>query len=274
MLNKKIKIWSSLQNKDHKIEGNQTPHLETYILKGQKKRPAVLICPGGGYSHTSEREAEPVAMQFNAAGFHAFVLYYSVAPARHPQPLLDLSRAVCLLRENNESWKVNPQKIAVCGFSAGGHLAASLGVHWKKSFLEIPGITIGDNHPDALILSYPVITSGKYAHQGSFANLLGPDPGSDLREKMSLEKQVNSQTPPTFLWHTFADSAVPVENSLLFARALRKKQIPFELHIYPEGGHGLSLATEETATSNLPPDPHPATWIKLCLSWLKNISFN
>jgi acetyl esterase/lipase len=268
MLNKTIDLWEnykyeSVEPKDFR------PKLVTYVLDGNKKRPAILICPGGGYGFTSPREAEPIAMQFNAAGFHAFVLYYSVAPNRHPQPLLDLSRAMCIIRESSDEWNVYTEKIAVCGFSAGGHLAASLGVCWDKPYLKAPGITMGMNYPNALILSYPVITSGEFAHRGSFNNLLGTDSGSESLYEMSLEQQVSSKTPPTFLWHTFADKSVPVENTLLFAQALRKCDIPFEMHIYPEGSHGLSLANEETATDTTGVHPHVTTWIKLCIEWLQ-----
>lgn len=257
-----IKLWQ---------ENDIRPYFNTYILEG-KVRPMVLICPGGGYSRTSEREAEPIAMQFNAAGFHAAVLYYSVPPAEHLQPLLDLSRAMCIIREHAEEWKINKEKIAVCGFSAGGHLAASLGVHWQKPYLsEIEGISYPDNQPNALILCYPVITAGPNAHQGSFNNLLGRDVSDELLHEMSLEHHIGKQTPPTFLWHTFDDKSVPVESSLLFAQGLRKHQIPFELHIYPHGPHGYSLATEETDPSNMGSDPHVATWMSLCIEWLRRV---
>ena len=266
MIHNRIDIWEGISA--FKNENNYRPVMDTYVLNGQKTRGAVLICPGGGYGMTSEREAEPIAMQFNAAGYHAFVLYYCVAPAKHPQPLLDVSRAMCIIRENAEEWKVNAEKIAVCGFSAGGHLAASLGVHWNKSYLsEFEGIKAGKNKPNALILSYPVITSGEYAHRGSFNNLLGAEPG-ELLQEMSLEHQIDTHTPDTFLWHTFDDGAVPVENSLLFAKGLRKKNIPFELHIYPEGPHGLSLATNETDPGNMGSYPNVATWMNLCIQWL------
>lgn len=267
MINERIKIWKGISTvKKGKV---YEPILETYVLAGEESRPAVLICPGGGYSFTSEREAEPIAMQFNAAGYHAFVIYYSVAPERHPQPLLDVSRSMCIIRQNAEKWKVKPDQIAVCGFSAGGHLTASLGVHWSKPYLNVEGIEIGKNKPNALILGYPVITSDSFAHCGSFKNLLGNNPDPDLLEEMSLEKQVNSKTPPSFLWHTFSDPGVPVENSILFAQALRKKEIPFELHIYPEGPHGLSLATEETDNGEMGTYPHVATWMNLCIEWLE-----
>lgn len=271
MINQTIDIWKDKKYDDAGRDGFR-PTLDTYILSGNKARGAVLICPGGGYARTSEREAEPIAMQFNSAGFHAFVLYYSVAPARHPQPLLDVSRAMCIIRENAGKWNIAPDKIAVCGFSAGGHLAASLGVHWTKPYIhEMPGIMKGMNRPNALILSYPVISSGEYAHRGSFINLLGSNPDTDLLSEMSLELQVNVNTPPAFLWHTFNDNAVPLENSLSFAQALRKNNIPFEMHIYPEGPHGLSLANEETQVEGLKVDAHIAGWMPLCIDWLRQL---
>lgn len=270
MLNKKIDLWEnytyeSVDPKDFR------PTLVTYILDGNKKRPAVLIFPGGGYAYTSPREAEPIAMQFNAAGFHAFILYYSVTPNKHPQPILDASRAMCIIRENSDKWNINGDQIAVCGFSAGGHLAASLGVYWDKQYLQVPGINTNLTYPNALILSYPVITSGEYAHRGSFNNLLGPNAESELLYEMSLENHVNTKTPPTFLWHTFSDKSVPLENTLLFAGALRKRDIPFEMHIFPEGPHGLSLANGETATETMGIYPHIANWIKLCIEWLEKL---
>ncbi len=270
MINKTIEIWEG----DHfeKSSKNPRPLLTTYILEGSKERGGVLICPGGGYEFTFPREAEPVALQFNAAGYHAFVLDYSVAPSKHPRPLLDLSRAVCMIRERAHNWNLNSEQIAVCGFSAGGHLAASLGVHWQKSYLNVEGIEIGNNYPDALILNYPVITFKKqFVHQGSFRNLLGTNPDRELLAEMSLENHVKKDTPPVFIWHTLEDNSVPVENSMMFTRALRKKGVSFELHVYAEGSHGLSLATEETATEGRKSYPHVATWIKLCLEWLEKI---
>ncbi|NLA85122.1 MAG: alpha/beta hydrolase, partial [Clostridiales bacterium] len=253
--------------------------LATYILEGtselyaDKKKAPVLICPAGGYAYTSERESEPVGMRFLAAGFNAFILRYRTAPSRHPKPLLDLSRAMWIIRENADKWNLDPEKIAVCGFSAGGHLAASLGVFWNELYIsEAIGMPEGINKPNGLILGYPVITSGKYAHRGSFSNLLGRDATAEQKEGMSLELHVKNQVPPTFLWHTFHDLAVPVENSLLFAQALRQSGIPFELHIFPDGPHGLSLCDEETAVNN--PDlinPHAANWMPLCIEWLKEL---
>lgn len=275
MICESIKIWHEDTNKgtnQNVYEENYATILKTYILDGTKERGAVLICPGGGYGFLSEREAEPVAMQFNAAGYHAFVLYYSIAPKRHLAALLDLSRAVSVVRKNSEKWNVNPSKIAVCGFSAGGHLAASLGVHWDKQYLQnTNGADFGINKPNALILCYPVISSGKFAHKGSFENLLGSNADENLLYEMSLENHVSENTPPAFIWHTFNDRGVPVENSLMFSLEMRKKEVPFELHIYAEGPHGLSLATDETSDGNIVADPHVATWISLCVEWLNGI---
>jgi acetyl esterase/lipase len=271
MYAQRIDIWEGYEYEGKGADGFR-PSMETYVLSGEKKRPLVLICPGGGYRFVSPREAEPIALQFNAAGFHACVLTYSVAPRRHPQPLRDLSRAMCLIRENASAWRVNPAEIAVCGFSAGGHLAASLGVHWMKSYLEgIPGIVLPENRPNALVLAYPVITSGTHAHEGSFENLLGQDADRHERQEMSLELHVSQNTPPSFLWHTFEDAGVPVENTLLFANALRSSGIPFELHVYPDGSHGLSLATEETADGPGRENPHVASWMSMCTEWLHTV---
>jgi acetyl esterase/lipase len=273
MLQKTIDIWGNHAYQSN-IDGFR-PKMNIYVLDGSKARGAVLICPGGGYMSTSEREAEPIALQFNAAGFHAFVLHYSVAPDRHPMPLLDASRAMCIIRENADEWQINKDKIAVCGFSAGGHLAASLGVHWNKEYLKNhAGINENMNKPNAMILCYPVISSGKFAHKESLMNLLGQEIYEGVHKKilneMSLEDQITSETVPTFLWHTFEDETVPVENSMLFASRLKANEVPFELHIYPKGPHGLSLATEET-DCGIGVYPNVAEWMRLCTYWLKNL---
>ncbi|MGH4050807.1 MAG: alpha/beta hydrolase [Clostridium sp.] len=273
MICKTIDLWGEFP---YENKGNDSfrPTLDTYILKGNKIRGAVLICPGGAYSFTSPREAEPIAIKFNAAGFSAFVLNYSVAPNKQPQSLLDASRAMSIIRENSKAWDIDVNKVAVCGFSAGGHLAANLAVHWYKDCLkDIPGINPGNNNPNALILCYPVITSGKYAHAGSICNLIGEDGDRSLEREMSLELEVSKKTPPTFLWHTFTDNSVPVENSLLFAQALRSENIPFELHIFPNGPHGLSLANDETTEDGGEVYPNVAVWINLCITWLTNQFF-
>ncbi len=267
MLHEKIDIWQGLEYTSKK-EGFR-PVLETYILDGKESRGAVVICPGGGYGELSDREAEPIAIRFLEAGYHAFVLYYSTAPNRQPQQLKDATRAMCIIRDNAEKWGVNKDKIAIIGFSAGGHLAGSLGTLWNRPYLlDVPGMEPGKNKPNALILSYPVITSGEFTHRETFINLLGEDAAPELFEEYSLEKQVSDDTPPTFLWHTFADEAVPVENSLLFANALRKNNIPFEMHIYPRGRHGLATGDKETCSEDWF-IPNVSAWVKACTNWLE-----
>lgn len=239
-----------------------------------KKRPLVLVCPGGGYSRTSDREAESMALQFLAMGYHAAVLRYSCAPAQYPTALLEAASAMALLRKKAQEWNIDTDKMVVQGCSAGGHLAASLGMFWDEDFVA-EGIGLGkEEHelirPNAMILCYPVITSGEFAHKGSFQCLLGER--KELLEKVSLEKQVSEKTPKAFIWHTFADQSVPVENSLLLVSALRKAGIPTEFHMYPKGAHGLSLANHLTATSDgRAIQPECTSWIELAHTWMEHI---
>ncbi|MFD1429253.1 alpha/beta hydrolase [Lacticaseibacillus mingshuiensis] len=185
-------------------------------IEPNRKRIAVIICPGGAYSFVADREAEPVALALLARGQQAFVLHYSVGPARpFPTALLELAAAVRLVRTRAAEWAIDPDKIIVAGFSAGGHLAASLADFWHTPALVDHVFSPADVQPNGLMLAYPVITSGPHAHRGSFRNLLGDQPTPDQLEAVSLEKHVSAQNPPTFLWSTFADDAVPVENSLL-----------------------------------------------------------
>lgn len=220
-------------------------------------RGCVLICPGGGYEWRSPREADPVARAFAEKGFAPAVLEYTCYRGEPlgTLPLTQLGEAAGRMRE------LYPGRLlAVCGFSAGGHLAASLGVHAR---------TLGLPRPDALILGYPVITAGAYAHRGSIRALAGDGDAAFF----SLEAHVNAQTPPTFLWHTSSDESVPVQNSLLFAEALARAGVPFELHIYPEGVHGLSLATPEVdePQKRRLADAHVASWFGLCADWLNHL---
>jgi acetyl esterase/lipase len=247
-------------------EDDFRPWLDLYLLPEPASHGAVLVCPGGGYTGRAPHEQAPIAARYNAAGFHAFVLQYRVAPHRHPAPLLDVSRALRLIRHHATDWHVDAGHIAVCGFSAGGHLTASIGVHFDLDVLNTGTVLDASScRPDGLILAYPVISSGSFAHLGSFHNLLGPDPAPDMLTLMSLENQVTADTPPTFLWHTAEDAAVPVENSLAFARAMDRAGVPFELHVYPKGRHGLGLADE---------DPHVATWMDLSIAWLKEMGWS
>jgi len=236
-------------------------------------RPLVLVCPGGAYAYTSNREGEALAMQFLAMGYHAAVLKYSCAPAVYPTALTELASSILLIRRNAEKWHVNPEQVIVLGCSAGGHLAASMGVFWDEDFLARSlGLKETEHNllrPDGMILCYPVITSGEFAHRGSIKNLLG-EREAELSEKMSLELQVNSKTPPAFIWHTFTDGSVPVENSLLFVSALRRAGVPTEFHMYPCGGHGLSLANRLTASRGGGAVQEECTsWISLAHTWME-----
>lgn len=254
------------------------PTLTTYIIDSSEAlknnaRPMIIICPGGGYNHVSDREGELLAMQFLAAGFHAAVLRYSVEPARFPTQLKELAKAVALVRSHAEVCNIMKDKIIIQGSSAGGHLAASFGCFWKQKnlFGELTDEEIDFIRPNGLILSYPVITSGEYAHKASFEALLG-DKCEEYKEALSLEKQVNADTPKTFLWHTFEDGSVPVENTMLFMQALKKYNIPFECHIYPKGIHGLSLGNELTlGVSGSELQPEVTTWIELAKTFVKNL---
>ncbi len=262
--------------------------LITYIQEyskdiGVDKRPLVLLCPGGGYSRTSDREAEAMALQFLAMGYHAAILRYSCAPAKYPTALLEAASAMALLRKHAEEWHVDADKIVIQGCSAGGHLAASLGMFWDEDFLAA-SIGLGaDEHelirPNGMILCYPVITSGEFAHRGSFENLLGTvedgaDPAylEEMLEKMSLEKQVSDKTPKAFIWHTFTDGSVPVENSLMLVSALRKAGVSTEFHMYPVGGHGLSLANRLTSTADGGAMQEECTsWVGLAHTWMEHL---
>lgn len=236
----------------------------------QGSRPVVIICPGGGYEHLSPREAEPVALQFNARGFHACVLRYSVAPAVYPQALLELAKAVSWVRRHAAQYWVDEKKVMVCGFSAGGHLACSLGTSWQEEWLDEK---LGEEslwrRPDGLILGYPVITSGEYAHRGSFERLTGGD--QSLEAGLSLENCITENMPPVFLWHTCEDTSVPVENSLLLAGALRRENISMEMHLFPKGSHGLALGNEETAMEGREGQIQPQVqcWIDLAAKWIR-----
>lgn len=248
---------------------NSAAVLQAYLLDGCNPRGAVIICPGGGYIYTTDREGEPVAMQFAAAGFHAFVLRYSCAPSRYPQALRELTNAICLVRDHADEWKLDPRKIAVCGFSAGGHLAASLAVRYDAPELQdVERMAPGKNRPDAMILGYPVLSGGMEDDCGlnCFQTLTGEPVDGETFQKLSLIEQVNGQTPPAFLWHTDTDELVNAAYTLQMASALHRNHVPLELHLFPEGPHGLSLATSEMNANG---SAHIAHWMELCLEWLR-----
>jgi len=240
---------------------------ETVEMPAYNTRPAVLIVPGGGYERCSARETDPVAMQFLQAGYQVFTLLYTVSPASlRWQPLIDAAGAILHLRRNASRLRVDPFKIAVCGFSAGGHLAGATAILWDaepvRSALGIHG---EEARPDAVILGYPVVTSGTFAHKGSFDRLAGAD--ETLRASLSLETHVQEDLPPFFLWQTVDDATVPVQNTLLLAQALTEHHVPYELHLFPHGVHGSSICTKDVNT----PNPHAAAWVGLCTHWLAEI---
>ena len=235
-------------------------------------RRAIIVCPGGGYGMVSAREADPIAAQFLAAGFATFILDYSInEKATNYQPLKEVALAVKYVREHAEEYNVDPAYVFTCGFSAGGHLAASAGVLWNSPVLsEVLGdAPSGISRPTGMILAYPVITAGEWAHRGSIANLCGTkEYTKEQGDRFSLELHVDETTCPAFIWHTFSDDLVPVQNSLLMADAMTKAKVPFELHIFPEGVHGLSLCNELVGT----PAPHNACWIDLAIRWAQELA--
>lgn len=230
-----------------------------------KRRPMIFICPGGGYYKTSYREGEPIAMYFLNKGFHACVLRYSVAPARFPVQLEEIDYAIKVILEKADEWKIDINYLFLHGASAGGHLVASYcalyGTDWVKSFVKLTGI----------LLSYPVVTSDeRFIHRGSFENLLG-DAYEAKKDNLSIEKIVTEKMPPTFIWHTEEDQTVPVKNSLLLTEALEKLGVSVELHLFPKGEHGLSLANELVERedgSGIQKDC--ACWIELAYTWIAN----
>jgi len=240
-------------------ESHDHPSLEIYEPFGTTfKDCAVLVLPGGGYESLSGQEGEGFAGMFQLWGFKTFVLQYRLGSKgyRHPVMLNDAARALRTVRSKASEFGFNPQKIVVIGSSAGGHLAATLLTHWTHGRPDDPDpVERISSRPDLGVLCYPVITMGKFTHEGSRNNLLGEKPDLDLLDRLSAEKQVTALTPPCFVWHTVEDEMVPVENALLFSQALRKAAVPFELHIYQEGAHGLGMK-----------DGHP--WIDDCRRWL------
>lgn len=239
------------------------PTLTPYFpAKDKATGSAIIVCPGGGYARLAQHEGEPVARWLNAIGVTAFVLKYRHGPRYpHPAPLLDAARAIRTVRARAGEWRLDPARIGILGFSAGGHLAATAGTHFDSgkagSLEEIERVS---SRPDALVLIYPVITMRELTHAGSKRNLLGPDPSAEQVALLSTDEQVTKDTPPTFLVHTTTDAGVPVENSLRFANALRRVGVPFELHIYERGAHGFGLGEK---------DPILRTWPARLADWLR-----
>jgi acetyl esterase/lipase len=223
---------------------------------------AIIVCPGGGYTHLADHEGGPVAEWLNSLGVTAFVLKYRLGPRyHHPAPMQDAARAIRIVRARAVEWRLDPQRIGILGFSAGGHVASTAGTHFDSGKPDASDATERvSSRPNLMILIYPVITMREKTHAGSKANLLGAAPAPELIALLSNDEQVTKETPPAFLVHTMTDSAVPVENSLLFITALRKAGVPFEFHLYERGPHGFGLGQK---------DPILATWPDRCADWLR-----
>jgi acetyl esterase/lipase len=261
-----ILLWQGIPAGSPLHEDN-TPWLEPFLLKGGKSRGAVIVCPGGAYIGHAAHEAGPIARRFNAMGYHAFVLYYRLLPHRYPAQILDIARAVRLVRKNAAVWHIAPNQIAVCGFSAGGHLSATIGVHYTR--VPRSGNQALDRiscRPNALILCYAALSAfGNYDVTATGRRSLVPAGAPLARRKLlSVDLYVDKNTPPAFIWHCYDDDVVGIDHALVFSRALRDHAVPHEMHLYPRGGHGLGLA---------PRHPSVATWPGLCRLWLRELGF-
>ena len=254
MVKQTINLWKK-EEYHYPCAGEFLPGITTYLHEDEKFRPAMVVVPGGGYAVVSPTEGEIVAKRFYEAGYQAFVLTYTTNMFRlaplEKQPLRDISRAVRYIRKNEKSLHIMSGRVVCCGFSAGAHLVGSLAVHYQDAELAKEPYSEITNRPDAVLLCYPVITSGEKAHRGSFELLFGKNASEEKLIWASLEKQVTANTPPAFLWQTFTDATVPVENSILYTRACCSVGVPCELHLFMEGRHGMSLANEDWATNNI-----------------------
>ncbi len=237
-------------------------------MKNRDLRPAMLVLPGGGYHFCSDREAEPIALEWLRRGYNVFVLRYTVISETIPaplylKPLCDAAAAMSLIRKNAGEWGIDPHRIAAIGFSAGGHLCASLAVHWDDERLAAP-----DARPDAVVLSYPVVSPREAAGHGTVyvaEKLTASEP--EWLEYFAIEEQLRADMPPAFLWTTFEDATVCPRHSLRLALAMQEKGIPCELHMYDHGHHGLSLSSMETGYT----DRQLATWTDLAAGWLNRL---
>ncbi|OES45197.1 alpha/beta hydrolase [Domibacillus iocasae] len=257
-----IRLWE--KEAPFQIEGEEIPYMMAYPA-GTKRAPAMLIFPGGGYRRRADHEGEPVAKWLNSLGIHAFVVHYRVAPYKHPVPLLDASRAIRMIRQQAEKWNVDEKKVGVLGFSAGGHLASTLATKYDHGISSaVDQIEQQSSRPDVVVLGYPVVTFGEHRHEGSMENLLGLGSSGEQRLFLSNERHVTKDTPPAFLWHTAEDEPVPVENSLLFAGALSRAGVPFDLHVFQSGRHGLGLASDHSEAF---------LWTAVCEKWLRKQGF-
>jgi len=249
---------------------NDIPTVTPYLPNGTNATgAAMVICPGGGYGHLAAHEGNDYALWLNQQGVTGFVLKYRLGSQgyRHPAMLNDAARAVRWVRAHAKDYKIDPKRVGIMGSSAGGHLASTLLTHFDSGNPNATDmVERQSSRPDLGILCYAVITLGEFTHKGSLHNLLGTNPPPELVKNLSNELQVTTNTPPCFLWTTFEDKAVPMENTLQFAEALRKNHVPFDLHVYQKGGHGMGLKDK-------PPFANPHPWAADCRFWLKAQNF-
>lgn len=249
---------------------NDIPTVTPYLPNGTNATgAAMVICPGGGYGHLAAHEGNDYALWLNQQGVTGFVLKYRLGSQgyRHPAMLNDAARAVRWVRAHAKDYKIDPKRVGIMGSSAGGHLASTLLTHFDSGNPNATDtVERQSSRPDLGILCYAVITLGEFTHKGSLHNLLGTNPPPELIKNLSNELQVTTNTPPCFLWTTFEDKAVPMENTLQFAEALRKNHVPFDLHVYQKGGHGMGLKDK-------PPFANPHPWAADCRFWLKAQNF-
>jgi len=264
-----VPLWSGEAPGALGSEEKDRPTLTPYLAQANAIGAAVVVCPGGGYGGLAGHEGHDYAQWLNQQGLTAFVLKYRLGSQgyRHPIMLQDAARAVRLVRARAEEWKVDPKRVAIMGSSAGGHLASTLLTHFDGGNPSATdAVERQSSRPDLGILCYPVISMGAYTHQGSKNNLLGKEPTEELVKLLSNELQVTSNTPPCFIWHTWEDKAVKVENSLQFASALQRAGVSFDLHVYEKGRHGIGLADKAPYAN-----AHP--WSKDLVFWLKGHGF-
>lgn len=258
---------------------NDKVWFKTYISEDEPEimaspRPAMIVIPGGAYAFLSDREGEPVVKKFFAQGFNCFLFHYSLRPnSTFPTPLKEISAVIIHIKEHASEYNIDPERVFVCGFSAGGHLAASIGTMWHKDIAKpTDDMPYGANKPCGMVLCYPWITlSEPHRHLDCANNITGNNITPELEEEYSPDRQVSENTVPAYIWTTCFDDCVDVENSLMMASALSAKKIPYELHIFQNGPHGMALCNEETSYGGQPRLIHPdaATWIDEAIMWCK-----
>lgn len=279
---------------NERIKINDTAYMDTYLLHNSKeynvgkKRPLIIVCPGGGYAFTSDREAEPIALKFNSIGLHAVVLWYTVYDQVKNVPrnaLVEAAACVKYIREHSEEWLVDHDQIIICGFSAGGHLALSLAVKWNQSWLSETLHTTSDQlKVNLCILGYPATMAEKVFDEDDFGfgSTLLKEPNTANERfygvKQPTEKEladytllnfVSEATPPMFIWHTYEDVLVDVNHSLMLGVKLREHHVPFEMHIFEKGEHGLGLCDRTTARKASHHNDHVIHWFDLCEEWMR-----